>query len=202
MSGIKRFFRKLAIFILVVIFALSICLVIFVFVLRDSDEDYAIFSLENVRAAFQQAEEYKTQLQSKRDRGEISEEWYQEEVLFMEEGASEAKRYILYSYFTMLILPIVIAGAAFTGLFFLSAWPKRCKKCKKWFAIVKSTTNHIGSNDIMVKKQLQTKNIYGDVTGSQEQYIPGTRGYYETIYKCKHCGAKIIEKWSRDVAHT
>lgn len=65
---------------------------------------------------------------------------------------------------------------------------RRCKNCKKYFAIQKASTVVIGKEKISVLMKLEDRYEDGSYKGSHEQYIPGTRTTYKVIYRCKYCG--------------
>ena len=69
-------------------------------------------------------------------------------------------------------------------------WFYWCKNCKKLFAFQKQPTYIAHSEQISVKMKTKLTNNQGNTYGEGEQYIPGTRNFYETPYKCKYCGTE------------
>jgi hypothetical protein len=67
--------------------------------------------------------------------------------------------------------------------------------------MVKGHKELVDSEKISIKVELEDQNIYGEVRGYREQYIPGTRDTYQTIYTCKHCGAVWIMEKTSDNKH-
>ena len=75
---------------------------------------------------------------------------------------------------------------------------RRCSTCKKWFALRWDRNELIKSEDISILAELKTKNKMGEVIGTQEQYVPGTRKTYNKIYRCRKCGAVSYKTYSED----
>lgn len=78
----------------------------------------------------------------------------------------------------------------------------RCISCKKLFAMRKIETNLIEVADISIKKELKQRNLSGEVMGTSEQYIPGTRKTYETIHECKYCKQRQSKKYAKTFENT
>ena len=64
----------------------------------------------------------------------------------------------------------------------------RCPKCKKPFAFKFKENNLISSSDISIRVENERKNARGDVIGTEEQYIDGTRKAIERVSQCRFCG--------------
>jgi len=64
-----------------------------------------------------------------------------------------------------------------------------CKQCGKVFVLKKTKTVLIKNKEISKRVILKKWDANGDIVGTEEQYIPGSRLYYRTDYKCKNCGA-------------
>jgi hypothetical protein len=73
----------------------------------------------------------------------------------------------------------------------------RCISCNKLFAIKKVKTNLINVADISIKKELKQRNSNGEVIGTSEQYIPGTKKTYEIIHQCKYCKQRQVSRYSQ-----
>ena len=52
--------------------------------------------------------------------------------------------------------------------------------------------------DISVLTEVKKRNKDGEVIGTTEQYIPGTRTFYRETYKCKGCGEISYGTYSKD----
>ena len=74
----------------------------------------------------------------------------------------------------------------------------RCYSCNKLFAMKKVRTTTLESTSISIKTELKQKNLNGEVVGTIEQFVPGTREVYEITYQCKFCNEKRFEKKSRE----
>lgn len=95
--------------------------------------------------------------------------------------------FIAFWYFVLgLLLGIVRLALVF----------RKCPYCQQPYSLRKVCTKEVGSEAISVKKDIVMKNKYGDETGTSEQYIPGTRSYYATVYVCQHC-AGVVQSETR-----
>jgi hypothetical protein len=74
----------------------------------------------------------------------------------------------------------------------------RCKQCKKNWALKKIEQRLVGKDSISVLRELKNRNRDGEVIGTSEQYVPGTRYIYAYIYKCKFCGSTETRTHSED----
>lgn len=83
-------------------------------------------------------------------------------------------------------------------LFFKNIKVDRCSKCKKLFALNMTGEKCIKEEQILKIKEVKTYNNAHEVTGTQEQYLPATRKYYEISYMCKNCGEKFYRKENRE----
>lgn len=92
------------------------------------------------------------------------------------------------------VIPLLIV----TGILLLYLWSIRCKKCGKIFTYRKVSNEMVNSKDIMLKVELNDYNSRHEVKGTHEQYITGTRNTYKICYKCKNCGNKKYENYSKD----
>ena len=86
-----------------------------------------------------------------------------------------------------------------SGWYVYKGWDTKCSNCKKLYAMIEEKSTLVNSEQISIKVELKNKDTYGEVTGTREQYIPGTRKHYDCIYKCKFCGFEqtIREKVDR-----
>ena len=99
------------------------------------------------------------------------------------------------------VICLLFFGLGFLILFFGIIWPTRCKSCKKFFAITKNGVEFLGSEEVSVKVQHEVKNLHGDVTGTVDQYVPGTRSHYRQNYVCKYCGTGYYQDYSNSRAN-
>ena len=99
------------------------------------------------------------------------------------------------------ILSLLFFIGSLGGLIEVCISPLRCKKCKKNFALRKISTHCTGSKKISVLVETNSRSAYsGQVVNRTEQYIPGTREFFEVTYKCKYCGSKQYVNYSVDSA--
>lgn len=86
---------------------------------------------------------------------------------------------------------IMLAGFAVLIIFsrkLYKSYNLRCPNCKKWGAMQLSNTKITKKEDVYVPIETQSRNLRGEVYGTQEQYVPGQRTTYRDFYKCKYCG--------------
>lgn len=94
-------------------------------------------------------------------------------------------------YLAVKVIPLLLFALSLFSLFWVCAWPKRCKKCKKLFALKREGTKLIGRKPAYIKIINKTYSKYsGEVTHESEQTILGTEYFYRTTYTCKHCSAR------------
>jgi len=112
-------------------------------------------------------------------------------------GIVELSRYepvqdlILYGFIALISLGLA---------FLLFAWPKRCKKCKKWFAMVQ------GNNDLIGRSSYTKREVTGETKSARTDAVI-EKHYSDVAYNkdivmlnwyCKYCGCKK----SRKTTHT
>lgn len=74
----------------------------------------------------------------------------------------------------------------------------RCKGCKKNWVMKLIKTDLISKEDISILAELKKRNSSGEVVGTSEQYIPGTRSKYRSIYECRRCGHQEVRTYKVD----
>ena len=74
----------------------------------------------------------------------------------------------------------------------------KCPTCKKRFALKRIGKELASSERISILQEVKTRNRNGNVVGTQEQYIPGTRRIYEIHYVCKNCGEDCYRQYEKD----
>ncbi len=110
---------------------------------------------------------------------------------------------LIYSGIMLCVIPWYI-------LFFVKGFRTCCKSCKCFYTIKKMSTTQIGEKAVNVKIETQNvKRVIDCDTGRerkeierQEAYVPGFRREYETLFKCKWCGASYYTYYTRDIANT
>ncbi len=76
---------------------------------------------------------------------------------------------------------------------------RRCKSCKKWFAMKETEKNLVGKEDIQVFERLTQPHVKGAVEKMVDRFVPGERLFYEVTYRCRFCGAEEKESVFKDV---
>lgn len=115
-------------------------------------------------------------------------EYYRDDV---EQQVRDMKRTVNQYVLLVQVLPVVVTVGSVYLIFLISTWSYRCRECKKLNAMKKTKTRLISSGDIHVKMELKNRSAYdGRVLSTSEQYVPGKRTNYETVYTCKYCGAE------------
>ena len=109
--------------------------------------------------------------------------------------------WILSSKIATVLIGIVIAGALILALALrgYNGVIYRCPACKKFYALSFIDSNLLREEDISIKVSTERKNVSGEVIGTQEQYIPGKRKFYEQTYKCKNCGHIYTKVVTEDI---
>ena len=74
----------------------------------------------------------------------------------------------------------------------------KCPTCKKRFALKRIGKELASSERISILQEVKTRNRNGNVVGTQEQYIPGTRRIYEIHYVCKNCGEDCYRRYEKE----
>ena len=83
-------------------------------------------------------------------------------------------------------------------LVIVAIFSTRCPKCKKFFAMKEIERNLISEEKISKMENHKTYNKKGEVTGSHDVRVYGTRKTYDVKYVCKKCGDTKIERKTRD----
>ncbi len=79
-------------------------------------------------------------------------------------------------------------------------WNAKCHACKRWNALKLLKTEVLKQEKISVLVELKQRNLNREVTGTQDQYIPGKRKTYQDTYQCKYCGNLEIRTHTEDSA--
>jgi len=74
----------------------------------------------------------------------------------------------------------------------------QCPRCGKLYSYKKITTEKIKEKNISVKVINQEKDRVGNIIGTIEQHIPGTRHIYKDTYQCSRCGCIESFTFSKD----
>lgn len=90
-----------------------------------------------------------------------------------------------------ILLVLVFYGLGGMFIRFILRHTGWCPNCGKFFSMEKTSREVVNSEQISIKQTLNQKNRNGDVIGTTEQYIPGTRETVKTVKTCKHCGGSL-----------
>jgi hypothetical protein len=99
-----------------------------------------------------------------------------------------------------LILTFILMVLSGGGLFLLFAWTYRCKKCKKWWALIKGSTDYAGEQKarFQVETGVTRSEYDGKVTQRHYSDADHTRAVYRITYSCKYCENKEYDsKYSK-----
>ena len=80
-----------------------------------------------------------------------------------------------------LIVFIIVLGL------YLKALDFRCPACKKYRALVQINKELTKSEPVSKIEELKRKDNRGNVIGTREHRIYGTRKYYRVTLRCKYC---------------
>ncbi|MBQ4536675.1 MAG: hypothetical protein II994_03530 [Lachnospiraceae bacterium] len=116
------------------------------------------------------------------------------------------KTIFIGSLFTLLIIRGIVKrsvwGCILGGLcwlvFLIKGISSACPSCHKWYALTQVSTHKVGDEAISVLMETRTRNSFGSVIGTQEQYIPGVRNIYRKTYLCKNCGRCSYSDYAKD----
>lgn len=84
------------------------------------------------------------------------------------------------------------------GLILLLGRNTRCPSCRKIFCLIIENETVVDRKQISVPVEAKIKNKAGEVTGTQEQYIPGERVTYKVHKVCKKCGHNVYSTYVKD----
>lgn len=104
----------------------------------------------------------------------------------------------LYPLYQMIFFVAVIIFLAFLIIYFSLGAMYKCPTCKKRFVLKRIEENLVSSERISILQEVKTRNRNGNVVGTQEQYIPGTRRIYEIHYVCKNCGEDCYRQYEKE----
>lgn len=99
--------------------------------------------------------------------------------------------------------PIMVVGWAvliILSIWMWKRWNAKCHACKRWNALKLLKTEVLKQEKISVLVELEQRNLNREVTGTQDQYIPGKRKTYQDTYQCKYCGNLEIRTHTEDSA--
>ena len=104
----------------------------------------------------------------------------------------------MYPLYQMIIFVAFIIFLAFLIIYFSLGAMYKCPTCKKRFALKRIEKELDRSERISILQEVKTRNRNGNVVGTQEQYIPGTRRTYEIHYVCKNCGEDCYRQYEKE----
>lgn len=99
------------------------------------------------------------------------------------------------------ILSLLIPAIIISVITLFIGSKSKCPNCKKLFALQKVRTELIKEEDVNVRVETKNKNLRGEVIGTGEQFVPGKRKTYKTVFVCKKCGENAFSTWQQDVAN-
>ena len=104
----------------------------------------------------------------------------------------------VHSLYQVIFSVAVIIFLAFLIIYFSLGAMYKCPTCKKRFVLKRIEENLVSSERISILQEVKTRNRNGNVVGTQEQYIPGTRRIYAIHYVCKNCGEDCYRQYEKE----
>ena len=98
------------------------------------------------------------------------------------------KDFILSALSLGILLLLVIKLIKFCIVRFANKCLRRCQTCRRLFAVSRIKTSIDRQENIAILVRVKDRDVDGTITGTREQYIPGTRTIYKDTYQCKYCG--------------
>ena len=92
----------------------------------------------------------------------------------------------------ILWLVFFIVSAIISLIVIFSRYNRKCEKCGKWGAMIKTDKIITYKTDSRVKKTLRKTDGKGKTIQTREIYIPATKFHYDVHRKCKNCGYEDI----------
>ena len=74
-----------------------------------------------------------------------------------------------------------------------------CPNCKRFLRMKKTGSETIRKDDIMMLVEVKDRNSDREITGTREQYIPGSRITYRDTFWCKSCGNQKYKTYTKDI---
>ena len=85
------------------------------------------------------------------------------------------------------IILVVVALVVLLGAW-LASMEYCCESCKKNGALVEQNRVEIRREKCSKMEEHKTRNAKGEITGSREVRVYGTKITYSVTYRCKYCG--------------
>ncbi len=99
----------------------------------------------------------------------------------------------------MIVIILIMSMLLYVIIYYWYGKEHKCPSCNKRFCLKKEGKEIIGRESVSVLVETNTRNRAGEVTGTQEQYVPGERTTYQINYVCKKCGERCHSTFSKDV---
>ncbi len=97
---------------------------------------------------------------------------------------------------------VILLLLAFLVFYFGIGSLSKCRKCKGKFCVKYISYEVVKKEQISIKKFLDNYDRAGNVIGTSETYIPGTRYTDKNKYRCKKCGDITYKYTKRDCENT
>jgi len=99
----------------------------------------------------------------------------------------------------MFVMAVIFGMILYVIVYYWYGKDYKCPSCGKRFCLKKEGKEVVGRENVSVLMEVKTRNSAGEVTGSQEQYVPGERTTYQVNYVCKKCGERCHSSFVKDV---
>ena len=86
----------------------------------------------------------------------------------------------------VIIVIVIVLGVLLSALAMYAE--TKCDACKKNGALVEQNRVEIRREKCSKMEEHRTRNAKGEVTGSREVRVYGTKITYSVTYRCKYCG--------------
>lgn len=101
----------------------------------------------------------------------------------------------------MFIFAIICGLIMYLIIYYWYGKDYKCPFCNHRFCLVKTGEEIINKEYISVSINTNTKNKYGDIIGTQEQYVPGERITYRINKICTKCKQECYSICKREIPY-
>lgn len=99
----------------------------------------------------------------------------------------------------MIVIILIMSMLLYVIIYYWYGKEHKCPSCNKRYCLKKEGKEVVGREAVSVLVETNTRNRAGEVTGTQEQYVPGERTTYQINYVCKKCGERCYSTFSKEV---
>lgn len=99
----------------------------------------------------------------------------------------------------MLVFAVICSMIMYLIVYYWYGKDYKCPNCNKRFCLKKTGEEVIEKEQVSVLVNTNTRNRNGEVTGTQEQYVPGEKITYRINKVCKKCGKECYSLYTRNI---